>query len=271
MGKLGWLKKQHKKEPGGNEHPAFSSGLDERSANIIMVERDICHLYHLLSGYDGDPAMFPFEVLDFEHTFTMPYWECLNIDLDEVGLDRRDFIREGCLVMIYEMAYSSMEHAHSHLRDKLPACREAIGEMDFGLDRVRALAGITLNALDSAESSKSISGEMLEECAVLFYDYVIPYFRKRGRRARTPMFFREDDPVKAERQEMDWHIREAEKAYGRLYSAKTGTDATAAYNDCKECLDKAISLARQTGLEEKMNELENKLQHYKGVFRSQFG
>jgi hypothetical protein len=40
-------------------------------------------------------------------------------------------------------------------------------------------------------------------------------------------------------------------------------------NECKESMADAIHLARRLGLEDKVVELEKKLEHYKNVFRHQ--
>jgi hypothetical protein len=68
---------------------------------------------------------------------------------------------------------------------------------------------------------------------------------------------------------LEWHVRQAEAAYGRLYEVWSDTERTAAYSECKESMTEAIRLARQLGLEERVVELEKKLSHYKAVFRSQ--
>ncbi|MBI5577363.1 MAG: hypothetical protein HY896_13510 [Deltaproteobacteria bacterium] len=58
--------------------------------------------------------------------------------------------------------------------------------------------------------------------------------------------------------------------YHQLANARPFLGAPAAYSDCKESLAEAIVLARKTGLDEKVRELETKLAHYKTVYRSQF-
>ncbi len=70
-------------------------------------------------------------------------------------------------------------------------------------------------------------------------------------------------------EQLDVFMREAERAYGRLYDARSGTERAAAYNDCKEFIADAIRLARELGLDGKVVELEKKREHYKQVFRHQ--
>jgi hypothetical protein len=64
-------------------------------------------------------------------------------------------------------------------------------------------------------------------------------------------------------------IRQAEDAYSRIYDEWSSSGRAAAYNECKESLADAIHLARELGLEDKVTELEKKLDHYKNVFRHQ--
>ncbi len=61
---------------------------------VQEVERDICLLYHQLADYSyimGD--------LYYGNVYALPYWEYLCVP----GLDesQQEFIREGCLVMIF--------------------------------------------------------------------------------------------------------------------------------------------------------------------------
>ena len=68
---------------------------------------------------------------------------------------------------------------------------------------------------------------------------------------------------------LQFFIRQAEDAYSRLYDEPSRSGRAAAYNDYKESMAEAIHLVRQLGLEDKVIELEKKLEHYKNVFRHQ--
>jgi len=59
-----------------------------------------------------------------------------------------------------------------------------------------------------------------------------------------------------------------EKYYDQLYETRHGT--TGLYSSAKEAFYDAISLANQLGLKDEADALERRLQHIKGVFRSQF-
>lgn len=77
--------------------------------------------------------------------------------------------------------------------------------------------------------------------------------------------------VSDSKEQLEFFIRQAEDAYGRIYDEWSSSSRAAAYNECKESMADAICLARQLGLEDKVVELEKKLEHYKTVFRSQMG
>jgi hypothetical protein len=76
-------------------------------------------------------------------------------------------------------------------------------------------------------------------------------------------------PISDSMKQLEFFIRQAEDAYSRIYDEWSSSGRAAAYNDCKESMAEAIHLARELGLEDKVVELEKKLDHYKKVFRHQ--
>jgi hypothetical protein len=85
-----------------------------------------------------------------------------------------------------------------------------------------------------------------------------------------PFLQKTHDPAALESlKQLEQFIRQAEEAYGRLYDEWSRSERAATYNECKESMAEAIQLARQMGLEDKVIELEKKLEHYKHVFRHQ--
>jgi hypothetical protein len=61
-----------------------------------------------------------------------------------------------------------------------------------------------------------------------------------------------------------------EKAYDDMYEAHSFRDANDCYRDAKDFFYEAIRLAGELGLEEESDSLSKRLEHIKGVFRSQF-
>jgi hypothetical protein len=72
-------------------------------------------------------------------------------------------------------------------------------------------------------------------------------------------------------QQLELCKRAGEQAYDDLYEkAHSSSAATAYYSDAKESFYSAIELAGELGLEQEVEKLEKRLEHIKGVFRSQF-
>ncbi|MBV9080179.1 MAG: hypothetical protein JO102_03555 [Elusimicrobia bacterium] len=70
--------------------------------------------------------------------------------------------------------------------------------------------------------------------------------------------------------EIDFHIRLAEKAYDLMYDSINPTTATAAYSDMKESFSMAIQLAEKRGLTKHVQELQKRRDHCQDVYRNQF-
>ena len=75
--------------------------------------------------------------------------------------------------------------------------------------------------------------------------------------------------VQARRKKLEWLEEQAEKAYETMYDARFGTAGH--YNDVKEFLTDAISLARELELDDEAERLTGRLSHIKALYRSQFG
>lgn len=63
---------------------------------------------------------------------------------------------------------------------------------------------------------------------------------------------------------------QAENAYDEMYEAHSFRDANVCYSDAKDDFYDAIALAEELGLAEDAEYLKQRLEHIKGVFRSQF-
>jgi hypothetical protein len=61
-----------------------------------------------------------------------------------------------------------------------------------------------------------------------------------------------------------------ERAYTLMYDAFSSTAAAGHYSDAKESFAEAIRFAREAGRSDDVARLEQRLEHIKAVFRSQF-
>lgn len=221
----------------------------------LRIERDICALFHRYATSDGLVEMFEFEAL-----YTLPYWDYL--DFAAVGLQRRSFICEGCLMLILRLAREcplDLEPAH---RRKLGLCRAAIERVDLRADRPRRLAQFALLLLDATERRGAIKESELDELEALENEVLGEYF---GRLAK-----RFGKPAPATQVSLARYVAQADEARRRMLDARSGTAAAADYNEVKESLAEAIALARQMELPEAVEELERQRERTRTLFRSRF-
>ena len=107
---------------------------------IQAVERDICLFYHQLSEYNyimGD--------LYWGSVYHLPYWEYLELRAEELSRER--FIRDGCLVLIFAMAYETIDGAGDYLTGKLDKCMAAIDRLDAEDEMTKSLIQAVSDAL----------------------------------------------------------------------------------------------------------------------------
>ena len=69
---------------------------------------------------------------------------------------------------------------------------------------------------------------------------------------------------------LDFHVRQAEKAYARMYDARNDAEAAAAYSDLQNDFAVALALAANLGMKKRAGEIERRLEQCRAVYRSQF-
>jgi hypothetical protein len=80
-----------------------------------------------------------------------------------------------------------------------------------------------------------------------------------------------DDGDRYELQAQLEHLKSlGENAYSDMYDASSPSGAAGCYSEAKECFYDAIGLAERLGLPEEAAALQERLDHIKAVFRSQF-
>ena len=80
----------------------------------------------------------------------------------------------------------------------------------------------------------------------------------------------EEEQRRAKLASLEHCRQQAEKAYDDMYEAHSFGGASTCYTDTKDFLYEAISLAKELGMAEEAKSLEDRLDHIKAVFRSQF-
>ncbi len=173
---------------------------------------------------------------------------------------------------------------------------ESVAWVDGFIEQQRSRSDIDKNVIDGLSN---VLGSFLGECIIRCFgghwnnqeggwcvrfddqNAVYPFTKVRKHFANgqedsikrffevIPVMFKKQTGSSGSMERLDFFIRQAEEAYSRLYDEPSRSGRAAAYNDCKESMADAIHLARQLGLEDKVAELEKKLEHYKNVFRHQ--
>ena len=137
------------------------------------VLRDILLLFHQLSDFSAITG-------SYGYVFDLPYWEYLNFP-GELEPREREFIRDGCLVMILSEAWSQIDGAVYLGNDFIPKCRQAIGEVVVDDPDTRRLIHAVGNALDIAEaggySAGAVPSEAVEQTKWAHRRYVQQYFQ----------------------------------------------------------------------------------------------
>lgn len=176
---------------------------------------------------------------------------------------------------------------------------ESVSWVDQFIEHQRHRSGVDENTIDRLAD---MLGSFLGECIIRFFgghwqningewsvyfdngNVVFPFSKVKkqfinGREDSIESFFEvipmmvkqnaDQSLILESMKQLTFFIRQAEDAYDRIYDARSNSEGTAAYSDCKENMYDAIHLARQLGLEQKAIELEKRLTHFKEVFRHQ--
>lgn len=119
-------------------HTHGDSGTDWCA--VQTVERDICLLFHQLADYSyimGD--------LYYGNVFALDYWQFLQ--LPNLEPERQQFIRNGCLVMLYAMASEVLDGSGSYLtmdRKRYSTAKAAVHSLpSFDSDTDRLIASVS--------------------------------------------------------------------------------------------------------------------------------
>ena len=147
------------------------------------VERDICLLYHQLASYSyimGD--------LYYGSVFGLPYWEYLDFP----GLDSadRDFVRDGCLVMILAMAWDQIDGSGAYINPHIAACRGAVARILCEDEDTQKLVHTVSLALNAAEQGGAEIRELQELSTWAHNRYVRGYFCRAAQEFNCNPYFK---------------------------------------------------------------------------------
>jgi hypothetical protein len=171
-----------------------ASGINERFKSVYRngepqidwvkiqeIERDICLLYHQLSGCSQVT-----DDLFFGDVFKLPYWNFLDITgLDD---DQRKFIREGSLVFIYAMVLEEAGGSGAYLSfegGRLSACRKRIEACHPENEDEKLLLDSIQSGFAIIESGKIGDASTYDNSREIHKRFVRKYFTKIAERFKT--------------------------------------------------------------------------------------
>lgn len=137
---------------------------------LQQLRRDICFMYHEQSEYpsiDGDLAYHLF--------YTLPYWDLLDL---KVHPEDREFFRDGCLVIIYAMAWHLIDGSGFYVSPWIDRCRSAISQLQVDDEPGRKLKEAVLEALEAGRADEKRKAELLRTAVWVNDTFVRGYFQK---------------------------------------------------------------------------------------------
>jgi hypothetical protein len=151
---------------------------------IQQIEKDICLLFHQLSEYS-----FIMGDLYYGDVYSLPYWEYIALDsLDEY---QRNFITEGCLVMILAMCWDEIDGSGSYISSHLSQCKKSVSKLIPYDENSDKLIQTVLFALQLVEDGKNESDELTELSSWVHKEYVRGYFIKTAQDFKNNPYFNE--------------------------------------------------------------------------------
>jgi hypothetical protein len=141
---------------------------------VQKVERDICLLYHQLSNY-----RFIMGDLYYGSVYGLPYWDYL--ELDSLDQREREFVRDGCLVMMLAMCWDQIDGSGNYIGQHIPACRAALLRLipyDDDAEKLMRTVGLALNLV---ANGAPVTEELGDLSGWVHEKYVKGYFREIAR------------------------------------------------------------------------------------------
>ena len=175
-------------------HTSGASGTDWCA--VQTIERDICLLFHQLSDYSyimGD--------LYYGNVFSLEYWQFLQ--LPGVEPERQQFIRTGCLVMLYAMASEVLDGSGAYLTmdrrrySDAKAAVRVLPSFDTDTDRLVAAVSGAFKLIDEKRFDNEDSPEVQEVVAAstwIHERFVRQYFISRAEDFENNPYFHSAEP-----------------------------------------------------------------------------
>jgi len=186
-------KKRSEKQRINSQYQSLHS-KDSPSTNwerIQLVERDICLLYHQLADYS-----FIMGDLYYGNVYALPYWNYLDNDI-ALEEERKQFILNGCLVMLYAMCSEIFDGAGSYLTMDPSIFLSAKKAIDSAIaidDETDRLLTVVRKAFELIEAGRTDWDDMdvqaVESASVWIHErFVRSYFTKRAEEFKNNPYY----------------------------------------------------------------------------------
>ena len=103
----------------------------------------------------------------------------------------RDFLRDGCLVMILAMAWDQIDGSGASIQSHIPACREALARLTCEGEDAEKLVRTVRMALDVADQGGPETPELQELSHWVHKRFVRGYFRHVAEEFERNPYFRD--------------------------------------------------------------------------------
>ena len=144
--------------------------------HLIDLKKDVCFLFHELSGYGGFMGD-----LDYDLLFNYKYWDFFHAYPDYTDMNDLEFytfLRDGCLIMILNMCWDVIDDSGTYVLKYTGEIRKAVDRLVLDSENSLRLIEAVQKALDCAGTD--IPEETLQSESVWVYEtYIDSYFRSR--------------------------------------------------------------------------------------------
>lgn len=143
---------------------------------IWSVTRDICYFYHLQTEWKAIQSDTEF---DYE---AQPYWEYLDIVDSNFTLYEKEFVRDGCLVIVFSMCLEVIEGAGNHLKlNALDECFLAVTKLNTPDEKTQFMKATLLEMLSRIRENDYTRESFSKEAVWVNKQYVYSYFQDKLR------------------------------------------------------------------------------------------
>jgi hypothetical protein len=131
------------------------------------------------------------EDLYYGDVYDLPYWE--YFDLKNLEENKRRFIREGCLVLIYAMISEVVSGSGTYLtikKERYLNCKKGINSIIIENEKEKLIIDLIKQGLESIDQNKHNSSILDEKSTEIHQLFVREYFNKISSEFKNNEYFK---------------------------------------------------------------------------------